>query len=68
MQNTCKLTQNESNSLTFDLKGSLHHRITRLSIQGYNEVLRERTHPKILKDLNYLELNKDSSGCFLNFS
>ena len=68
MQNTCKLVSKSSSILTFDLKGSLYKRISRLPISQYNEVLRQRDCQKVLKDLNYLELNKDTSGCFLDLS
>ena len=56
MQNTCLLESKSNDKMIFDLKGSTINRKQHLETKFWKNCLNER---KILKDLNYLEINQD---------
>ena len=59
MQNTCQLTDPKCARMTFDLKGSKVHRRTPVTHKFWNTSF---NYKKILKCLNFIEINKDNGG------
>ena len=61
MQNTVFMKDNTNNKMTFDLKGSLLGRQVKLGL-GDQKFWRKGFHSKkVLKDLNFIEMQKDHS-------
>ena len=65
MQNTCQLTSKKAQKMIFDLKGSTYGRLTKVPKQFWNK---HKDCKKVLKDLNYIEINKDTNCTFLHLS
>lgn len=58
MQNTSMLKNSKNKNMIFDIKGSIANRkVTMGSQKEFNQVLSTLSHNKVLKDLNYLEIN-----------
>lgn len=65
MQNACQQTAKDCKKMIFDLKGSTHGRRTKYDTKFWRK---NGNFNKILKDLNYIEINKDMKGSFLEIS
>lgn len=62
MQNTKYQSERKSAELTFDIKGSTHKRLTKgIHPNEYKRWLNGKSSNKIMKDLNFLKLQKDSN-------
>lgn len=56
MQNTVKLSDKKNHKLTFDIKGSTINRKVNFEEKFW---MNQLNHKKVMKDTNYLEINKD---------
>jgi hypothetical protein len=65
MQNTVRLTNKANQKLVFDLKGSTKGRKTALQQRFW---LKELNDKNCLKDLNFLEINRDLNDTLVRFS
>ena len=59
MQNTCNPNNKKNDKLTFDLKGSTVGRATKFPEQSQRFWLTQLNQKRCLKDLNYMEINRD---------
>lgn len=63
MQNTSQLSNKHHKKMTFDLKGSTHGRVSGLPPDEQKFWRKNDFNTKkVLKDLNYVEINRDLSG------
>lgn len=69
MQNTCKVTNQDNKKMTFDLKGSTKGRLTCIPPDEQRFWRKNDFNQKrVMKDLNYLEINRDLSGQLMKLS
>ena len=60
MQNTALLQDPDNSKLTFDMKGSIENRKVRFNNKYKQFWLKKLNYKKVMKDLNFLEINRDS--------
>lgn len=65
MQNTAILQNKTNSNMSFDVKGSTVGRKTKLQPDQQKFWYNSMNHKKILKDINYLEINKEFDGQLL---
>jgi hypothetical protein len=65
MQNTARVFNKRNDRLTFDLKGSTYKRKVVVGSRFWRECLNYKS---VMKDLNYLEINRDLNGTLMNIS
>ena len=58
MQNTSMLQSTKHKNMVFDLKGSIANRKVKMGSREFQQMLDTLSHNKVLKDLNYLEINQ----------
>jgi hypothetical protein len=68
MQNTSILQNKMNPRVTFDLKGSFIGRKTRFAPKEEKFWLQSLNHGRVLKDMNFLEINQDLDNCLMYLS
>ena len=60
MQNTAVLQNPKNNKMTFDMKGSTENRKVGFNNKNKQFWLKKLNQKKVMKDMNFIEINKDS--------